>query len=412
MTETTTASPDTAPESNAGGCPFREVRTLPSDGTPLTPSPTLAEWREEAPATPLHYTDGHDGWIVTQYELARRVLEDDRFTKQPLRMPGETTSNDASMPNLDGEELAALEMGNLITLDAPQHTRVRRSAMGQFSARAVRAYEGNVADIVARQLDYLKAQGSPADLTEHFALPISAAVHCRVLGIPESLAERFSAHFAGESTMHSKLEFLRELMEFKHEHLGDDVISALIQSDLTETEVAGLTRLLLISGHDSVAYLIATATVALLENPEQLSALRDDPTLIDIAIEEFMRYGAMFITLFPRTATEDIDFGDVQVSKGQSVSVSPVAANRDERSFTNPDELDFQRKAFGHLGFGHGIHGCLGQQLARLEIREAITQLLAGLPGLYLVDAEQTAPMPFAHPVATYDAGSVIVGWN
>lgn len=401
-----------APQPTAQGCPFHEVKTIPADGTPLLPSPSLAEWRDAAPALPLQYKDGHVGWIVTRYERAREVLADDRFTKRPLRMPGEPEIGYDSMPNLTDEELAALEVGNLITQDPPQHTRVRHVALRQFSARAVREREGTVQEIVGRQLAHLKAQGSPADLTEHFALPISSAVHCRVLGIPESHAQRFSALFAGESEMHAKLAFLHELLAIKRADPGDDVISALIESDLTDDEVAGLTRLLLISGHDSVAYLIVTATLALLGHPDQLEALREDPSLIDGAIEEFLRFGTMFITLFPRTATEDVDFGDWRVAKGESVSVSSVAANRDGRKFDRPDEFDIRRPVSGHLGFGHGIHGCLGQQLARLEIREAISQLLAGLPGLHLVEAEQASPMPFAHPVATYDAGSVIVGWE
>jgi len=340
------------------------------------------------------------------------VLEDTRFSQRPQRMPGEPKQSADTGPEVDDEALAAMEVANLLSLDSPQHTRVRKAILGRFSVRAVRGYEPDVAAIVARQLEHLKAQGSPADLTKHFAQPISAAVHCRVLGVPESHAEQFSNLFVGNSTTQQKVMFLRDVLAVKRANLGDDVLSELIRSDLTDAEVAGVTLVLFTSGRDSVAYMIATTTVALLSHPEQLNALRDDPTLIAGAIEEFMRVGAMFITLFPRTATEDINFGDVHFSKGDSVSVSPVASNRDERRFDNPDEFDITRDAYGHLGFGHGIHGCVGQQLARLEIRQAITQMLAGLPGLHLVEAEQNHPMPFAHPVATYEAGSVIVGWK
>jgi cytochrome P450 len=395
----------------AAGCPF--VRTIPTDGTPLTPSPTLAAWRDEAAATPLHYADGHQGWIVTRHELARLILEDTRFSQRPQRMPGELGEGwcDAGH-EVDDEALAAMEVANLLSLDSPQHARVRRSILGRLSVRAVRGYEDDVAAIVAGELAHLKAQGSPADLTKHFAQPISAAVHCRVLGIPASHAAQFTTLFVGSSTTQQKVLFVREVLATKREILGDDVLSDLIRSELTDPEVAGVTLVLFTSGRDSVAYMIATATVALLSHSEQLAALREDPTLIAGAIEEFMRYGAMFITLFPRTATEDIEFGDVHISKGDSVSVSPVASNRDERRFEDPEKFDITRDAYGHLGFGHGIHGCVGQQLARLEIRQAITQMLAGLPGLYLVEAEQNHPMPFAHPVATYEAGSVVVGWK
>ena len=394
------------------GCPFHAPRTIPTDGTPLVPSPTLAEWRDEGAATPLRYSDGHDGWIVTRHELARMVLEDERFSQQPQRMPGEAHGSADFSDDVDERAHEAMRVANLLGIDGPQHARIRRTILGRFSVRSARGYREDVAAIVARQLEHLKAQGSPADLTEHFAQPISAAVHCRVLGIPDQLATRFSDLFVGKSSNQAKADFVRDLLDAKRVDLGDDVISELIQSDLTDAEVEGLTLVLLGSGRDSVAYMIATTTVALLQHPDQLAALRDDPELVQPAIEEFMRFGAMFITLFPRTATEDIDFGDVHFAKGESVSVSPVGANRDERKYEHPNDFDTSRDAYGHLGFGHGVHGCVGQQVARLEIREAITQMLAGLPGLYLVEAEQTQPMPFAHPVATYEAGSVVVGWE
>jgi cytochrome P450 len=418
MNDSASRTAESTAESTAGskaeaaagaGCPFH-ARSIPTDGTPLTPSPTLAEWRDEAAATPLRYSDGHDGLIVTRHELARLILEDPRFSQQPWRMPG-TSQLEKVEPEVDDRALAAMDVANLLGIDSPQHARIRRTILGRFSVRAARGYKDDVAAIVARQLEQLRAQGSPADLSKHFAQPISAAVHCRVLGIPDAFAGRFSELFVGESGTQTKIDFLRELLDAKRAELGDDVLSELIRSDLTDAEVEGLTHVLLVSGRDSVAYMIATTTVALLTHPEQLQALRDDPELITGAVEEFMRFGAMFITLFPRTATEDIDFGEVHIVAGQSVSVSPVAANRDERRFEHPADFDITRDAYGHLGFGHGIHGCVGQQVARLEIREAITQLIAGLPGLYLVEAEQTKPMPFAHPVATYEAGEVIVGW-
>jgi cytochrome P450 len=120
----------------------------------------------------------------------------------------------------------------------------------------------------------------------------------------------------------------------------------------------------------------------------------------------------MFITVFPRTALEDVEVEGIKVAAGQSVSVSTVGANRDPGRWEQPDELDITRDAFGHLGFSHGIHGCIGQQLARIEISEGINQLIQGCPGLRLIEAEQLEPMPFAHPVAVYEAGSVIVEWD
>jgi cytochrome P450 len=233
-----------------------------------------------------------------------------------------------------------------------------------------------------------------------------------VLGIPAKLTEKYRDLYIYESDNQVKFDFVREVLEAKSADLGDDVLSDLLSSELTPSEIEGLTFTLLISGRDSVAYTIVTSVVALLSNPEQLEALREDPDLMSSAIEEFMRFGSMFVTLFPRTALEDVQFGDVFISQGQTVSVSQVAANRDPGRFEAPDQFDLSRDAFGHIGFGHGIHGCVGQQLARIEIRTAVSRIINSLPGLHLVEADQLEPRPFANPVATYEAGRVIVGWE
>jgi cytochrome P450 len=155
--------------------------------------------------------------------------------------------------------------------------------------------------------------------------------------------------------------------------------------------------------------MISTGMLALLQNPEQLSHLRMSLPVSQEAIEELMRYCAMFVTLFPRTALEDLEISGHKIQAGQSVSVSPVAANRDPQIWSEPNSLKLDREIRGHLSFGHGIHGCLGQQLARLVIQESLTQLLRATKSITLVSADQLAPMEFAHPVATYKVGRVIV---
>lgn len=393
------------------GCPFHP-RALPTDGTPLEPSPVLGSWREEGAATPLHYTDGHDGWIVTRHELARRVLEDPRFSQQPQRIPGETIPGGPELPYLDDEALAAKRIANLLFLDGESHSRVRRILMARFSVRAARGYQPRIAEIVARQVNHLKEIGASADLMTDFAAPISAATHRLVLGIPDSRANEFTRLFLTEAPVQERVLFARAIIEMKRLDLGEDVLSDLIRSDLTAGEVDWVALVLMISGRDAAAYMMATSLLALLRHPDQLAALREDPQLMGGAVEEFMRYGTMFVALFARTATEDVQLGDTRFAAGESVSVSPVAANRDPDRFEDPDSFDITRDAFGHLGFGHGIHGCLGQQVARIEIREAVGQLLAAFPSLRLVSAEQLTPLPFAHPVATYSAGALIVEWN
>ncbi|MEV5069726.1 cytochrome P450 [Microbacterium sp. LMI12-1-1.1] len=392
------------------GCPYHE-RRLPTDGTPLAPSPALATWRDEAPATPLHYPDGPDGLIVTRHALARDVLADPRFTVAVHRFP--QPQDGADLDGLDEGARASLAASNLLALDGDQHLRMRRAIISQFSMRAVRAREDAVAGIVTSQLAEFLARDQPADLFAHYATPISMRTHCLVLGVPDALTPRFGELFVtGTSATQEKFDYIRDVLAEKEGASGDDVITHLLQGEWTRAEVEGILLVLMTSGRDSVAYLIATAMVALLTHPDQLVVLREDPTALPAAIEEFMRVGAMFVTLFPRTAREDLELHGVAIAAGTTVAVSPVAANHDERQYEDPDRFDVTRDAFGHLGFGHGPHGCVGQQLARLEIREAVGQLLAAAPGIRLVHAEQLSPLPFAHPVATYEAGAVEVAWR
>lgn len=391
-------------------CPMPEVRRIPNDGTPLCPSSTFATWREEGAATPLEYSDGHIGMIINRYELARMVLEDKRFSQSPPRMPahhGDVLTKGYELTS--GNELDA---GNVLGLDGEQHARIRRTILNRYSVKSARSYESDMKEIIAKQFEILMAQPRPVDITKHYSQPISAAGHMRVLGIPEKFRSRYSELFVEESETDQKIEFLREVLAVKKHELAEDVLSDLLRTDLTVPEIEGLTLSLMVSGRDSVAYMISTAMTALLNNPDQLEALKNDPELIHGGMEEFMRVGAMFLTVFPRTATEDIEFGDVKIPAGLSVSVSPVAANHDERQFSDPDRFDLSRDAFGHMGFGHGIHGCVGQQVARVEIKTAVMQLISNTSGLRLIKAEQNEPIPFAHPVATYDAGEVIVDWN
>jgi cytochrome P450 len=404
-------------DSDAKKCPIHEIRKVPIDGTPLSPSATFEQWRKEGAATPLEYEDGHQGLVVTRYELAKLILEDKRFSQKPIRMPLHQISREESAPGttiIDGELATAsdLDPGNLLFLDGEQHLKIRRAVTSRFSVRSAKGYESDIKKIVSKQIENLISQGSPVDLSEHYSEPISAAGHARVLGIPESLYSDYERLFVGKSEEREKIEYLRRVLAFKKASPADDLLSELVKSELQKNEIEGLTLSLMVSGRDNVAYMISTGIVALLKHPDQLQALRDNPALIDGGIEELLRISAVFLTMFPRTATEDVEIDGVKIPCGQSVSVSAVAANYDERQYSDPDRFDLSRDAFGHLGFGYGLHGCLGQQVARIEIREGIMQLLQAFPNLKLVHAEQDEPMPFYHPVAAYQVGEVIVGWD
>lgn len=390
-------------------CPYKH--NLPSDGTPLNPSPTLDHWRESSEIAPLSYPDGHEGWIALQQQISQEILMDTRFSQQPHRFPG-LAPQQIPEDFIDERDELAITTADLLALDGDQHRKCRKTVTSKFSFKAVNSYSDAVSALVSRQLSHLLEQPQPVDLTEHFSEPISIANHAFVLGIPNSMVSEFERTFVGSVSRQERINFLRDVYQFKVENPGDDVISHLIQSELTQAEVEGLIYVFFTSGRDSVAYMISTSMVALLQNPDQLELMRATLPVSKEAVEELMRYCAMFVTLFPRTALEDLEIGGQKIEAGQSVSVSPVAVNRDPRIWDEPNALKIDREVKAHLSFGHGIHGCLGQQLARLVIQESLTQLLEAIHSIELVSAEQLEPMEFAHPVATYKVGKVIINFT
>ena len=390
-------------------CPHKH--NLPSDGTPLKPSPTLDHWRESSAITPLSFPDGHEGWIALEQQISQEILMDTRFSQQPHRFPG-LAPQQTPEGFIDERDKLAIRTADLLALDGDQHRKCRKTVTSKFSFKAVNSYAEAVSTLVSKQLSHLLEQPQPVDLTEHFSEPISIANHAFVLGIPDSMVKEFERTFVGSVSREERIKYLREVYQYKLENPGEDVISHLIQSELTQAEVEGLIYVFFTSGRDSVAYMISTSMVALLQNPDQLNLLRNSLPVPAEAIEELMRFCAMFVTLFPRTALEDLELNGQKIQAGQSISVSPVAVNRDPRIWSEPNSLKLDREVKAHLSFGHGIHGCLGQQLARLVIQESLTQLLRAINSIELVSAEQLEPMEFAHPVATYKVGTVFINFK
>ena len=385
---------------------------MPSTGTPLQPPPELAGWRAQCPATGLSYPDGHEGWLITGYEMAKKILEDSRFSQQPHRFPGPPPEN--PWESLWGVDEEAERSGDvdLLSVDRDAHQYARRLLLPFFSMKAVRGYQEKVEAVVAHYLEHFEAQGSPADLTEHFAEPISAVMHAYVLGIPDDDFDEWYRLFVHQAPAVDRVAFMRRVVDKKPDHLGHDLLSSLIEQGIPREHIVGLFGVVSLSGRDSVAYMISTSTHALLNHPQQWAALRDDPELMSPAIEELVRYGTLFLGLFPRTATEDVEHDGIRIQAGQSVTVSAVAANRDPERFTDPDQLDIHRDARGHVGFGHGLHSCVGQQMGRLEIRTALAALMRRFPDLLLEHADQAEPTEFYHPVPVYRVGRVIVAWD
>jgi cytochrome P450 len=363
------------------------------DAGPFDPPRQITRLREARPVSPMVFPDGHEGWLVTGYDAVRQVMADTRFSSRQdigvVRVPYETPG--MPVPTEPSPQMP----GVFIAMDPPDHTRLRRKLTGAFTVKRMKMLEEHIIDITERQLDHLARLTPPVDLVTEFALPVPSLVICELLGVPYEERATFQVNSAKflekDVTLEEKMAalgamntYLAELVMRKRADPGEDILSDLARDDdLSIEELVGMAFLLLLAGHETTANMLALGTFALLEHPEQLAELRADPDLLPDAVEELMRYLSV-VDIIYRYATEDIELGGETIGKGSTVVVSMLAANRDPQRFDNPDTLDVHRKARGHLSFGHGVHQCLGQQLARIEMRAGFDGLLRRFPTLEL----------------------------
>ncbi|UYB41457.1 cytochrome P450 [Streptomyces sp. Je 1-4] len=362
---------------------------------PFDPPGDYRTLREQEPVVPMTFPDGVTGWLVTRYEDVRTVLADPRFsTKGTLPRPGGV------------DEVPPPAPGMFLAMDAPEHTRFRRLLTGQFTVKRMRQLTPAVERIVAEQLDAMAAAKGPVDLVQAFALPIPSLVICELLGVPYADREEFQRNSAtiirlnpspeefrqAQTAMHG---YLHQLVLAKREKPTGDLLSELVHSgELTDEELAGVGVLLLIAGHETTANMIALGAMCLLQHPEQLAALRADPSLMDNAVEELLRYLTIIQFGIRRRALEDLELNGRQIKAGSMVAVSLASGNRDTAHLADaPERLDVGRPHSPHLAFGHGIHQCLGQQLARVEMKAALSALLDRFPALRLAVPVEEVPM-------------------
>ncbi|MGK5730669.1 cytochrome P450 [Streptomyces sp. URMC 124] len=393
--------------------PLAALPTARSSGCPFSPPAELAELREQQPLIRMRYPDGHLGWLATGYATVRAILADPRFSSRyelmHLPIPG---APEGGMP--------PAPVGDMTGMDAPEHTRYRKLLAGKFTVRRMRALTERLEEITAERLDAMERGGPVADLVEAYAQPVPALMICELLGVPYADRELFHRHARTLTDLNSSeeeryaamtglQEYLHALVLAKRAEPTDDVLGDLTTSDLTDEELAGIGAFLLGAGLDTTANMIAHGTFALLQNPEQLAALRGDPGLADQAVEELMRYLTIAHTGI-KSALEDVELDGQLIKAGESVTLSFEAANRDPLRFPAPDVLDLHRKATGHLGFGHGIHQCLGQQLARVEMRVALPALFARFPALRLAVPPEEVPLRTHSNI--YGVHSLPVTWD
>ncbi|MET9498958.1 cytochrome P450 [Streptomyces sp. NPDC006552] len=371
--------------------------------------------RKEQPLARMVYPDGHIGWIASGYEVARKVLSDPRFSHSteighfPVTHHGQVMPNHPRIP------------GMFIHMDPPDHTRYRRLLTGEFTARRADRLAARARAVAAEQIAVMRDHGSPADLVADFAKPLSLRVLSELVGLPYSEAARYghaptllhdpdtdpqeAVAAMGEATA-----FFTEIIELRRKAPQDDLISRLAaQDDLSDEELRNIVTLLLFAGYETTESALAVGVFALLHHSDQLAALRADPARLDAAIEELLRYLTVNQYDTYRTALEDIELNGETVRKGESVTVSLPAANRDPAKFACPATLDIGRETSGHVAFGFGIHQCLGQNLARVELRAGFAALLSAFPGLGLAVDFDDVPLRLKGSV--FAVKSLPVSW-
>ncbi|MGW3118235.1 cytochrome P450 [Streptomyces sp. NPDC001107] len=389
------------------------VPTLPTtrrSGCPFDPPTELLDARRHGPISRFTHVGGKPGWLITGYDLVRSVLADPRFSSRK------------ELLNVGDFEVPPAPPGEFLLMDEPQHGRYRKPLVGRFTVRRMRLLTERIEQITADCLDAMEKAGPPTDLVTAFAKPIPTIVICELLGVPyqdrDSFQEQIDTFMGGETGDEELIaaytatqEYLAKLVAAKRANPTDDVLSELTDSDLTDQELQGISLILLAAGFDTTANMLSLGTFALLQNPAQLAALRADPALTDAAVEELLRYLSVAKT-FMRTALEDIELGGQTIEAGTTVVLSYNTANRDPERFADPHVLDLQRQdAGGHLAFSHGIHQCLGQQLARVEMRVAFRALVDRFPTLRLaVPAEEVVLRPESADI--YGVKSLPVTWD
>ncbi|MFF0739904.1 cytochrome P450 [Streptomyces sp. NPDC004111] len=348
--------------------------------------------REQGPVARL-VAPGFGGmWAVTRYAEARELLSDARF---------EIRSDSFLRPEVPDD--CEPYMRTMAEMNGPEHHRLRRLVSPAFSARRAAAFRPRIEAVVDRLVDELDEQlarsgDGTADLLPHFAVHLPMDVICAWVGVPEEMRPQWR-EFGRTVVLGAGADFAaaipgivrgaRRTVELRRCEPGDDLLTELIRvrdedgDRLSDVELVTLVWHLVMAGQ-SPTPLVANAVDALLANPAELDALREDPTLLPVAMEELGRLAGPTILSIPRYATQDLVLHGVPVAKGEAVTAVVAAANRDPRAYASPDRLDVRRTtpAAPHLGFGHGSHFCLGASVARVQTEVAVGTLLRRYPSL------------------------------
>lgn len=384
---------------------------------PLAPPPAYTRLRAEQPVSRVTLFDGSIAWLVTSYELARQVYKDPRFSSDPRR-PGFPLFS-------PGSAVVKQQDRSLLRMDPPEHRTHRKMLVPELSPRRSEAYLPDVHAAVDEAIDELLKQPTPVDLVTHFALPIPSVVICKLLGVPYSDHEEFHLHSKVRVSQASSPDQVAEadaglramldrLVTEKAAHPQDDLISRLHSGpnagELSHDEVVTMALLMLFAGHETTANMLSLGVLTLLHHPRQHSDLRADPSLWPAAVEELMRYLSIAHVSPARVAISDVELGGHRINAGDGLVVPLMAANWDDEVFADADRFDIHRTdSRNQIGFGYGVHQCVGQTLARLELHVALRRLTERVPTLRV--AAPLDELPFKHEALFYGLHELPVRW-
>jgi cytochrome P450 len=384
------------------------------DGFTLLPE--VEELRDAGETRRVATPFGHEATMFTRYADVRELHGDpERF-----RLDGVPAPPALVAAGRDNAEFRRRQAGNLLGQEPPDHTRLRRMLTGEFTVKRMKRLVPRVEEIVTEHLDAMEKAGPPAELVGDFALPVPSMVICELLGVPyedrgeftERSARQLDSTIEASERMRLADEsrvYMSSLVSRHRETPGDDLLGMLIREhsdDITDDELIGIGNLLLVAGHETTSNMLSLGTLALLEHPDQLARVRDDPSAVDGAVEELLRRLTVVHGSFPRAVVSDTTLGGHPVAAGELVIASLVAANHDPEVVEHAEQLDISRPPSPHLAFGHGIHHCLGAPLARIEMRVAFPALLQRFPGLRLAGEPE-----FRHRTLIYGLHRLPLAW-
>lgn len=361
------------------------------------PFPFFARLRASDPVYRTTLPDKTPVWLLTRYDDVTALLRDERFTKN--RRSALTKEQLRKLP-WTPPMFRPLER-NMLDLDPPDHTRLRALVHKAFTPSLVEQMRSRTQAIADELLDRVVSRNQ-MDLIGDFALPLPMTIITEILGVPTKDHDKFHRWSKAVVSLSSPnptlrvlpsvwkfIRYLRQFFKLRRRDPQDDLVTALIRAEeagdkLSEDELLAMVFLLLIAGHETTVNLIGNGTLVLMETPDEMRKLKNDPLLVKPAVEELLRYTSPVLMTTERYALEDAVVHGVTIPRGEMALGAIGSANRDETVFENPDELRITREPNRHLSFGQGIHFCLGAPLARMEAQIAFTTLLRRLPELRL----------------------------